>query len=285
MVILAKTAGFCFGVGRAVKLLSDMLDEGKEVATLGPIIHNPVFVDELKNRGVIVTENPSEVPDGYTLVLRTHGVCRDVKEELDKNGTAYTDATCPFVSKIQNIVSENTDQATVTLIAGDSVHPEVRGIMSYCRGEIFVFNSDYELEEILQSNNFFPGKTVIVVSQTTFNIAVFEKCESIINEKLPDAKIFHTICRATSERQEEARRLSKKCDLMIVAGGRNSSNTKKLGDVCRENCPTMVVETAGELNGVDFAKYSCIGITAGASTPANIIEKIVEFVKNSQKSE
>lgn len=283
MVTLAKTAGFCFGVGRAVDLLEKMLADGKKTATLGPIIHNPGYVGSLKAQGVIVTEDPSEVPDGYTLVLRTHGVPKEIRESLDKAGTEYTDAACPFVAKIQNIVSEHTDADTAALIAGDSDHPEVKGIMSYCRGRIFVFGSLGELKKILAENADALG-SAIAVSQTTFNVAEFVKCSEFLEAEYPHIRVYNTVCKATSERQEEARRLSLVNDLMIVVGGRNSSNTKKLGDVCRENCDTLVIEDASELNAGEIARYENIGITAGASTPARTIDEVCRFVHNVQKN-
>jgi|LSQX01.1.fsa_nt_gb 4-hydroxy-3-methylbut-2-enyl diphosphate reductase len=278
MITIAKTAGFCFGVARAVDMLEKMIAEGTKVATLGSLIHNPIYVDSLKQRGVIIAQSIDEVPEDYTLVLRTHGVPLEIKNELDKRQIKYIDATCPFVRKIQNIVFENTAYDTVTLIAGDKVHPEVVAIKSYCKGECMIFGDLDELENIVRYNSF-DGKKVIVVSQTTFNVVVFESCVEYIKEKIPDAIIYNTICKATEDRQEEARKLSKESDLMIVLGGSNSSNTKKLGDVCQENTKTLVVESAKELQSFDFSKYSAIGITAGASTPSNIIDEMNNLLK------
>ncbi len=271
-ITLAKTAGFCFGVNRAVSRLSKLIDEGERVCTLGPIIHNPQFIDDLKKQGVKIIESPGEAPEGYTTLVRTHGVTKDVLEELERMGLKFNDETCPFVKKIQRIVAENSSDEVDTLIAGDKNHPEVLGIRSYCGGKSYVFNSLEELEQIFENENI--KKKFILVAQTTFSVSEFKKCLKFVNLLCTNALIFDTICSATFERQEEARRLSLENDCMIVVGGRCSSNTDKLRAVCEENCKTYLVEDAGELSGLDFSNCRNVGITAGASTPDSIIKEV-----------
>lgn len=273
---LAKTAGFCFGVNRAVDLVYSMLGEGKKVYTLGPIIHNPQVVADLERRGVIIVEEIGAVPQGAVIVVRTHGVPAAVIQAIQDKGLECCDATCPFVSKIHKIVAKQSDRGDVVLIAGDPAHPEVRGIRGHCPGESYVFNSVGQLEELLHIHPEFSCKSISAVAQTTFNIKVWENCVKKLNLVCTNATVFDTICNATQERQEEAIALSHTCGAMVIIGGRQSSNTAKLRDVCARNCPTFLIETAKELSGIDFSSYSSIGVTAGASTPAGIIKEVLE---------
>ncbi len=273
---LAKTAGFCFGVNRAVDLVYSMLGEGKTVYTLGPIIHNPQVVADLERRGVVIVEEIGAVPQGAVIVVRTHGVPAAVIQAIQDKGLECCDATCPFVSKIHKIVAKQSDRGDVVLIAGDPAHPEVRGIRGHCPGESYVFNSVGQLEELLHTHPEFSYKSISTVAQTTFNIKVWENCVKKLNLVCTNATVFDTICNATQERQEEAIALSHTCGAMVIIGGRQSSNTAKLRDVCARNCPTFLIETAKELSGIDFSSYSSIGVTAGASTPAGIIKEVLE---------
>ena len=275
-VILAKTAGFCFGVDRAIKLIEKLLSEGRSVATLGPIIHNAQVTDDLASRGVVTVNDPEEVEKGTVLVLRTHGVTRDIKEKADRLGVEYIDAACPFVKKIHKTVLENSGEETVTVISGDPDHPEVRGIKSYAAGEAFVVRNESELTELFEKRPELAQKCVIFVSQTTFSIKEWEKSIKKAKTLCTNAKIFDTICCATEERQKEAAGLSLECDCMVIVGGRHSSNTRKLLGVCEKNCPSFLVETADELNARSFSGFGRIGITAGASTPAGIIKEVLE---------
>lgn len=273
---LAQTAGFCFGVNRAVDLVYSMLGEGKTVYTLGPIIHNPQVVADLERRGVVIVEEIGAVPQGAVIVVRTHGVPAAVIQAIQDKGLECCDATCPFVSKIHKIVAKQSDWGDVVLIAGDPAHPEVRGIRGHCLGESYVFNSVGQLEELLHTHPEFSCKSISAVAQTTFNIKVWENCVKKLNLVCTNATVFDTICNATQERQEEAIALSHTCGAMVIIGGRQSSNTAKLRDVCARNCPTFLIETAKELSGIDFSSYSSIGVTAGASTPAGIIKEVLE---------
>lgn len=275
MVKLAKTAGFCFGVDRAVNLVYDLVEKGEKVCTLGPIIHNSQLVSDLESRGVKIIDNISDCPEGYTVVIRTHGVEKSVIDEADKSNIGYIDATCPFVSKIHRIVSEQPEN-TVTLIAGDENHPEVMGIRSYCKGKSFVFKNEQELDFVLKNNNLSDENSLICVSQTTFSLKEWKKCEKILKKLYTNCKIYSTICNATADRQDEADNLSRECDAMLVIGGRHSSNTCKLRDVCNAHADTFLIETSAELEQIDLGKYKVIGVTAGASTPSVIIKEVLK---------
>ena len=275
-VILAKKAGFCFGVDRAIKLIEKLADEGKSVATLGPIIHNQQVIDDLASRGVKVVESPDEVEEGTILVLRTHGVTREVLSEVEKSGCEFVDAVCPFVKKIHKIVLDNSSEEVAAIIAGDENHPEVKGIKSCAKGESYVISNDNDVEVLIKKYPHLAQKPIIFVSQTTFSIKEWQKSVKKINLLCTNVKIFDTICSATEERQNEAEHLSRSCDAMVIVGGRHSSNTRKLFSVCERNCPAFLVETAAELNGITLGGFNSIGLTAGASTPAGIIKEVLE---------
>lgn len=273
---LAKTAGFCFGVNRAVNLLEKLVSDGKSVCTLGPIIHNPQVISSFEKRGVRTVERPEDCRNGDVLVIRAHGITKELLEKVKEISPDYCDTTCPFVSKIHKTVSENSSKNSVTLIAGDSKHPEVIGIRSYCKGKSFVFNCERELDEIIENNPDLDKNHLIVVAQTTFSVNFFEKCVKKIKKNYTNAIIFDTICNATEERQKEAARLSLENDAMIIIGGRQSSNTAKLKAVCQSNCPTFLLETAEELNEIDLSLFDSVGVTAGASTPDGIIKEVLK---------
>ena len=286
---IANTAGFCFGVSRAVDLVYSLLDKGEKVCTLGPIIHNPQLVADLTNKGVVIAGSVDEIPSGYTAIIRSHGVPGEIFNNLENDNIAYEDATCPFVKKIHNIALKQSQQGEIIFIAGDEQHPEVHGIRGYIKGKSYVFKNNDELEELLKSQEDFVDFPVSVVAQTTFSVNEWKKCIKSIKKVCTNAKIFDTICNATSERQHEAVLLSQKSDLMIVIGGRQSSNTRKLFDACCENCNTIHVETADEIpiNAVTAAER--IGITAGASTPAAIIKEVFvvmsDIINNNETNE
>ena len=274
-ITLAKTAGFCFGVNRAVTMLYDLVEKGENICTFGPIIHNPQVINDLSRKGVNIIENIEDVSPDKKVVIRTHGVEKSVLKKCDELSIDYIDATCPFVKKIHRIVEKNSSDSIPVLMAGDKNHPEVVGIKSYCNGDSFIFNSAEELEEIFKNFQFNPENPFIVVSQTTFSIKEWKKCVKIIKLHYTNAKIFDTICNATEERQAEALLLSKKNDAMIIIGGRTSSNTAKLKAVCEPNCPTYLIETAEELLDIALCDVQSIGVTAGASTPDSIIKEVI----------
>ena len=276
-ITLAKTAGFCFGVDRAVQTVYGLLSENKKVATLGQIIHNDQLVNELKSRGVIVVERPEEVPEGYTLVIRSHGVGEDIYKRAKSLELQVCDATCPFVAKIHKIVKDKSNLGDTILIAGDKEHQEVKGIIGHITGDYFVFSSLNELEEIFKNNENLIKKPLTAVSQTTFNAKKWEKAQIFLKKLCTNAKIFDTICNATSMRQSEAQKLAGVNDCMVVIGGRHSSNTSKLYDVCSAVCEkTVLIETAEELRMDFFSGCKSVGVVAGASTPAGIIREVIK---------
>ncbi|MEE1011819.1 MAG: 4-hydroxy-3-methylbut-2-enyl diphosphate reductase, partial [Acutalibacteraceae bacterium] len=274
-ITLANTAGFCFGVKKAVDTAYQLAKNNMPAVTLGELIHNSFVTSELEANGIRVIENPSQAKKGETVIIRAHGVPEAVYDELRNMGADICDATCPFVKKIHNVISENSEEDTTVLIAGDCNHPEVIGIKGYCKGEFYIFKDSDELEKLLYKNSKICQKRIIVVSQTTFSQKEWKICKEKIKIYCTNAKIFDTICSATRKRQDEAVELSKKCDLMIVIGTRYSSNTVKLKTVCSENCETHLVERADELRTIDFSNHAEVGVTAGASTPSVIIKEVL----------
>ena len=276
-ITVAKSAGFCFGVNRAINIVNSLLDKNVKVSTLGPIIHNMEVVNELESRGCKAVDNIDEVENDATLVIRSHGVPKYVIDKLDENGVKYEDATCPFVKKIHNIVANPDNKDGIVLIAGNSVHPEVEGIIGHCSTECHTFKNSEEIDEIynniLKKNN----KRVFVVAQTTFDTKEWKKCVKKIKKLCTNAKIFDTICNATSVRQTEADLLAAQSDFMVVIGDRHSSNTGKLFDICKRQCDnTVLIETADELDALQVSVAEKIGVTAGASTPARIIKEVLD---------
>ena len=283
----AKTAGFCIGVNRAVNMVYELLDSGKKVCTLGPIIHNPQLVAELEGRGVRIVSSPEEVKEGETLVIRSHGVEKAVYDKAYNLGVDVADATCPFVAKIHKIVAENSAKGAVTIIAGDKDHQEVKGIIGHCVGEYFVVASEVELDVVLENEKKISKNDLILVSQTTFNAQIWGKLQKKLKKLYTNAKIFDSICYATTLRQSEADKLSKLSDAIVVIGGRHSSNTAKLHSVCKQNCDkTYLIETASELCFDDLKDCRNIGVVAGASTPAGIIKEVIDtMMENLQPTE
>ena len=237
---IADKAGFCFGVDRAVKIVYNIIENGGKAVTYGEIIHNETVVNELKSRGVNVINSPEEIEklENTSVVIRSHGVGRDIYELLEKRkpfGVTVCDGTCPFVARIHKIVSEKSAEGFDIIILGDKGHDEVQGIVKHCQKTPYICGNDAELREILQKKfkNF--KKKVAIVAQTTYNIIIWEKCCRIIRSEYPEAEVFNTICSATAERQQSAVRLAEKSDLMIVIGGKRSSNTAKLCDIDRKS--------------------------------------------------
>ena len=281
----ADSAGFCFGVNRAITIVNDLIGEGKTVCTLGPIIHNMEVVRELKERGCRPIESIDELKEGETLVIRSHGVKKSVIDELNSRGIDFKDATCPFVRKIHRIVSEAEPGTDVVLVAGNHEHPEVEGIISNCKSDCYTFNNEAELDKILDiilQKNY---NSVIVAAQTTFDTKEWKKSVKKIKKVCTNAKIFDTICNATSVRQSEADLIAAQSDFMIVIGDRHSSNTGKLFNICKRRCPdTVLIETADELDLSRVRAAEQIGVTAGASTPARIIKEVLDTMSEEIKS-
>ena len=282
-ILKAKTAGFCFGVDRAVRMTYGLADGGHKVATLGPLIHNPQCVADLAGRGVITVDTPDQVPEGYEVVIRSHGVPRDVYDQLAQRNLVVHDATCPFVAKIHRIARRAEEEGKCLLVAGDKNHPEVQGIVGHTRGEVFVFADLAELKAWdgpkMTKNGLF------VVAQTTFQVTKWLECAEFLKKVYTNAELFDTICSATWTRQQEAEGLSQRCDLMVVIGGHHSSNTQKLVKVAARHTRAVSVETADELRPEWFSGVRRVGVTAGASTPSSIIEEVLNRMSEEIRDE
>ncbi len=275
---ISKTSGFCMGVRNVVSIVNNLLEEDKKVCTLGPVIHNPKVVKSFKDKGVKIVSAASECDINSELVIRSHGVTKSEFDYIKEQGIHYVDGTCPFVKKIHDIASKYSETMDFLLIAGDCNHPEVIGIRSYFSGESFVFKNIDELKKTISSNSKLKNSSVLVLAQTTYNIEDFSSCSELLKQELQDVSIFNTICNTTNLRQQEAKSLSKKSDLMIVIGGKQSSNTLKLYNICSENTLTIWIEDAGELENINFKKYENIGVVAGASTPKSDINEVYEKI-------
>ena len=279
-VEVAKSAGFCFGVQRAVDSVYSEIEKGKKpIYTFGPIIHNEQVVADLETKGIKVINTVDELKklkEG-TVVIRSHGVPKEIYDILEKQHINIVDATCPFVKKIHNIVSDESKKDKVIIIIGNNNHPEVEGIKGWVEGPVFVINEEEQIEKIGDLKN----KSVCIVSQTTFNHNKFKYLVEIIKKKGYDINVVNTICNATHVRQVEAQKIASKVDAMIVIGGKRSSNTQKLYDICKEECNnTYYIQTLDDLDLCELESLESIGITAGASTPKNIIEEVVLNVRD-----
>lgn len=272
-ILLAKSAGFCFGVDRAVKLTYELLAQGRRVATLGPLIHNPQVVEDLRARGAIICQNVDEVPPDYEVVIRSHGVPRQVYEKIGTRGLAVHDATCPFVAKIHRIAAQAGAEGALLLVGGDAAHPEVQGIVGHATGPVEVFADLTALQALLPTIQ--KHQTVYAVAQTTLSVKSWESCKESLKKWCTNPKIFDTICNATWTRQKEAEELSRRCDRMVIIGGHHSSNTQKLLQVAMRHTQAITVETARELDRTWLAGAKVVGVTAGASTPSSIIEEVL----------
>lgn len=276
-ITVASTAGFCFGVNRAVSKVKELLQTKERVCTLGPIIHNAQVVNDLTENGVVIIDKPSQAEKGSTVVIRSHGVSQNVKDEIDRLGLDCFDATCPFVAKIHRLVSKASSEGKTVLIAGDKNHPEVIGIQGHCNGKSYIFKNNQELVDLSNSYPELVQNDLCIVAQTTFDVTEWKNCLKTVKKVYTNANFFDTICNATSDRQAEAEKLAKKSDLMLVIGGKNSSNTLKLYDICKKFCnETYLAETAADIPPLSVRNASNIGITAGASTPASIIKEVLE---------
>jgi 4-hydroxy-3-methylbut-2-enyl diphosphate reductase len=313
-VTLAKTAGFCFGVHRAVNMCYDEADTSNKVFTLGPIIHNENVVEDLEKKGVYVIDSardlknlldlydlkntdPAEVkaledkyssqvraiagmsPEDVTVIIRSHGIPKDEYDLLKDSKVKIVDATCPFVGKIHRIVSEKHNAGSQIVIVGSKKHPEVMGINGWCDNTAIVV----ETAEDAQNIELGCDKPVTVVSQTTFNYKKFQDIVDILKKLRYDITVVNTICNATEERQTEAALLAQQSEAMIVIGGHNSSNSQKLYEICKARCKnTYFIQTVKDLELVQLQSFRSVGITAGASTPNNIIKEVHSYVRGEQ---
>lgn len=279
-VITAKTAGFCFGVKRAVeKVYEQVNQEKKEIYTYGPIIHNEEVVADLESKGVKVLESLEELEklERGTVIIRSHGVGRAIYRLIEEKGLELVDATCPYVRKIHRIVKEKSEQGVQIIIIGNDTHPEVEGIKGWCVHPAIVIADQESASELVFSGE----QKICIVSQTTFNYNKFKNLVEIIDKKGYDIDVINTICSATEERQLEAGELADKVDAMIVIGGKSSSNTQKLFEICKTNCVnTYYIQTLDDLELYSLPPVNCVGITAGASTPNYLIKEVQEYVRN-----
>ncbi len=271
---VAGSAGFCFGVSRAVEMVEQAASRGKRVVTLGPIIHNRHVVEKFKELGVHVIDIPEEARPGDTVIIRSHGVARDIYEKLEARNVEIIDATCPFVKRIHGIVRSAEEEGRIPIIIGTASHPEVEGIAGWCTAAL-VFESRESLENWAASQENLNNSSYCIVSQTTSTESLWKSCAQFAKKEFTNLKIFDTICKATEYRQSEAAFLSRSCQAMVVVGDLTSSNTGRLAMICREHCDKVfLVDNAGELRPEDFSGVSDVGITAGASTPAWIIKEV-----------
>ena len=277
-VILAENAGFCFGVKRAVDSVYEQIEKGGKIYTYGPIIHNEQVVKELEERGVTVINSADELKDisEGTVIIRSHGVSKQIYDIIEGRGLELVDATCPFVKKIHRIVEKESEAGKHIVVIGSRTHPEVEGIVSWVGGDVTVVENEDE------ANDFSPEKDreICVVSQTTFNNNKFKELVEILKKKGYYVSVANTICNATEERQTEARKIASMVDAMIVIGGAGSSNTQKLYEICRQECKnTQYIQTLDDLVLNSIESIKSVGITAGASTPKKIIQEVQSYVR------
>lgn len=280
-VTTAKSAGFCFGVQRAVEKVYQEIEAGqKPIYTYGPIIHNEEVIHDLEEKGVKILETPEDIRKvkSGTVIIRSHGVSKEIRQIMDESGLRVIDATCLFVLKIHRYVEEYSKKGYYIIIIGNPGHPEVEGICGWAdSGRASVVSSREEIAAL----DLPLSEKLCIVSQTTFNYNKFQELVEIIAEKGYDRIVLNTICSATEQRQKEARALSEQVDAMIVVGGKHSSNTRKLYEICKEKCDnTYFIQTKDDLKHMKFPRFDYVGITAGASTPNKIIEEVQKYVRN-----
>mgnify|MGYP001097936308 CR=1 FL=1 len=280
-VKVAKSAGFCFGVKRAIDMVYEEAAKGGKVYTLGPVIHNEQVVSDLESKGVKVVDNIESLDAGQdtTVIIRSHGVPEEIINRLKEKNIRIVDATCPFVSKIHHIVKEKYNEGYHIVVIGNAKHPEVEGVCGWCGNSADVIGS---VEEAGKYSNY-KDKKLCVVSQTTFNYKKFQDIVDILVKKSYDIVVMNTICNATEERQTEAGTIARQSDAMLVIGGKHSSNTQKLFEICKGACPdTYFIQTLDDLDLKKLQSFRSVGITAGASTPNNIIKEVQSYVRSEQ---
>ncbi len=276
-IITAEKSGFCFGVKRAVDSVYEQLEKGGKIYTYGPIIHNEQVVSELAERGVEVIDSVEDIKNikEGTIIIRSHGVKKEIFDIIKQQGLEVIDATCPFVKKIHGIVEKESGEGRYIVVIGSRKHPEVEGIVSYVSGEYSVIENEEEAADFILPQE----REICVVSQTTFNKNKFKELVEILNKKGYYVSVANTICNATEERQTEAKKIASSVDAMIVIGGAGSSNTQKLFEICRRECKnTQYIQTLDDLV-LNFKSIKSVGITAGASTPKKIIQEVQSYVR------
>ncbi|RHG06007.1 4-hydroxy-3-methylbut-2-enyl diphosphate reductase [Dorea longicatena] len=280
-VELAKTAGFCFGVKRAVDTVYQQIEQyrGEKIFTYGPIIHNEEVIKDLRSHGVEVLNDEEELKtaDADVVVIRSHGVAKYIYDIMEERGITCVDATCPFVKKIHKIVAEKSAEGSYIVIVGNGEHPEVQGIRGWAGEQVTVVQTQEDAERFELPDK---DQKVCIVAQTTFNYNKFKELVEIISKKRYDIVVLNTICNATKERQTEARQIAARVDAMVVIGDKRSSNTQKLFEICKEEClNTYYIQTLDDLDINQLRSVESVGITAGASTPNKIIEEVQNNVR------
>ena len=279
-VIKAKSAGFCFGVKKAMETVYQQIEQNKDkkIYTFGPLIHNEEVVKELKAKGVDVVDSVEELKElkEGIVIIRSHGVSKDIYKIMEENGTTCVDATCPFVKRIHKIVDKESKAGKRIIIIGNDGHPEVEGIKGWSNTLATVIEKKEEALEFSCKSD----EKICIVSQTTFNYNKFQELVEIFEKKGYDISVVNTICNATEERQTEAKKIAADADVMIVIGGTHSSNTRKLYEICKNECEnTHFIQTLDDLDLELPKSVRLVGITAGASTPNNIIEEVQNYVR------
>lgn len=274
---IAKNAGFCFGVKRAMKMAWDEVEKSDSgIYALGPLIHNKQAVAKYEEKGLKTVNEIDTIPNHENMIIRSHGVPENIYKEAKNKKLKIVDTTCPFVKKIHTVVSEYHNKGYEIIVIGDMKHPEVIGINGWCENSAIIIKTLEQMENMEFDNS----KKYCLVAQTTINPALYISIVNKLSDKLEEIVFNDTICSATKTRQESAKELAKEVDCMIVIGGKHSSNTQKLVNVCEELVPTFAIETKDELDVNMLKKYKNLGITAGASTPNWIIEEVVTFLEN-----
>lgn len=281
-IIIGKTAGFCFGVANAVNKTSKLLEQEGNMYCLGELVHNKQVTEELEEKGLKIIDNINEAK--ASVIIRSHGACKSIYEKAKEMGIKIEDLTCPKVSKTHNIAEEYSKKGYYIFLIGNSSHPEIIGTISYCGSKSSVIEKEEDLQNALDKFYKSEVKKLFVLVQTTFSLEKFNNISNLIKENIKNKKeieleIKNTICDATKLRQEETEQIAKEVDMMIIIGGKNSSNTKKLYEISKKYCKNCIsVETCEEMNSEEIAKFSKIGIMAGASTPQKSIDKVVEML-------
>lgn len=279
-IIKAKNAGFCFGVNRAIDEVNrTLLDGTKKIYSIGPLIHNEVVTSDLSKKGLVILNGVDEIKNlkNEIVILRTHGIEKNICELLKENNNTIIDLTCPFVKKIHNLVDEYSNKGYKVIIIGDKEHPEVKGILSYANGEIYVVIDEEDINRLTIEKS----SKVLIVFQTTMNVKMAEKLVAILTKLFYNYKIVNTICNATENRQKEVLELAKSCDAMLIIGSETSSNTKKLYEIAKKYCKnSFLLNDKKTLSNIKLKNFERVGVSAGASTPEYLIEEILSNARN-----
>lgn len=276
IVKVAKKAGFCFGVKRAMQMAFDEVKKSDDIYSLGPLIHNKQAVERFEKDGLLTVDSIDEIEDNKKVIIRSHGVSKNIYDLANSKNLKIIDTTCPFVTKIHEIVKNFKGKNYEIIVLGDKNHPEVVGINGWADNECIIIKNLEEAKNLSIDNS----KKYCVVSQTTINIDTYEKIKEILQSKISNIVFNNTVCSATKERQDASKELSNEVDVVVVVGGKHSSNTQKLAQICSENVKTFCIETKDELDKEELKKYKVVGVTAGASTPDWIIEEVISFLES-----